>query len=46
MRLTLILANLKGGGVQRSICNLANTAQKQGVDVRVLAHVGCLGKLQ
>lgn len=37
MRLTLIVANLKGGGVQRAVCNIANTAYAQGVDIRVLA---------
>ncbi|MBO9399400.1 glycosyltransferase [Shimia sp. R9_3] len=37
MRITLIVANLKGGGVQRGICNLAITCLKQGEDVRVVS---------
>lgn len=37
MKLVFIVANLKGGGVQRVVCNLANTAFRRGIDVEVLA---------
>ena len=36
MKLVFFLANLKGGGVQRSVVNLARSATASGVDVEVV----------
>jgi glycosyltransferase involved in cell wall biosynthesis len=36
VKIVYIVANLSGGGVQRVICNLANTSIKNGLNVEVL----------